>query len=80
MIADAHDDEPGPVVPWSLLDDLARLIPAETVSVCELDMVNQRRDIEQFVDADNPRVLETVEPEPSMRDPFWAHYPTFWAR
>jgi len=38
MIADANDDEPGPMLPWALLENLGRLIPAEEVSICDLDL------------------------------------------
>ena len=36
LIADANEDQLGPMLPWSLLDGLAELIPAEEVSICEL--------------------------------------------
>ena len=79
MIGDANDDEPGPILPWSLMDDLARLIPAEEVSICDLDLVNREREMEQNVHADNPRLLQQGEPEPGAFDVFWRHYPSHWA-
>ena len=56
MIADANDDEPGPMLPWSLLEDLARLIPAEEVSICDLDLVNRERVLQQDVLEDDLEV------------------------
>lgn len=35
----AHDD-PGPMVPWSVIGDVARLIPAEEVSIADLDLAD----------------------------------------
>jgi DNA-binding CsgD family transcriptional regulator len=78
MIGDANDDEPGPILPWSLLDDLARLIPAEEVSICDLDLVNRRRELQQDVLEDDPRRLEQGEPFLGALDVFWRHYPTHW--
>ena len=79
MIADANDDEPGPMMPWSLLDDLARLIPAEEVSLCDIDLVNRVRELEQFVHADDPRLVDRGEPFPGAFAAFWRHYPAHWA-
>ncbi len=78
MIGDANDDQPGPILPWSLLDDLARLIPAEEVSICDLDLVNRKRVLQQDVLEDDPRRLEQGEPVPGALDIFWRDYPTHW--
>jgi DNA-binding CsgD family transcriptional regulator len=78
MIADANDDEPGPMLPWSLLDDLACLIPAEEVSICDLDLVNQERELQQDVLEDNPQYVAKGEPFPGALDIFWQDYPGHW--
>jgi len=81
MIGDANDDEPGPMLPWSLMDDLARLIPAEEVSICDLDVANRKRVMQQDVREDGPRILATGDPSsgPVDMDVFWRHYPSFWS-
>lgn len=78
MIADANDDDPGPILPWSLLDDLARLIPAEEVSICDLDLADRERELQQDVLEDNPRYVAQGEPFPGALDIFWDRYPTHW--
>jgi DNA-binding CsgD family transcriptional regulator len=78
MIADANDDEPGPMLPWSLLDDLAALIPGHEVSICELDLVNQERELQQGVLEDDPRCLEKGDSQSVGYRPFWRHYDSFW--
>ena len=78
MIADAHDDEPGPMLPWALLENLARLIPAEEVSICDLDLVNRERVLQQDVLEDDPRYVAQGEPFPGALDPFRRDYPTHW--
>ena len=78
MIADANEDQPGPMLPWSLLDGLAELIPAEEVSICELDLVNQERELQQGVLEDEPRCLERGESTPGEYKSFWRYYDSFW--
>lgn len=46
LIDHAAQDDPGPILPWSVLDDLARLIPAEEVTIADLDLVNESRVIQ----------------------------------
>ena len=36
LVGDSMNDEPGPMVPWAILEGLASLIPAEEVSFCDL--------------------------------------------
>lgn len=79
MIADARDDDPGPVLPWSLLDALNRLIPVEETSICELDIVNRHRVIQQSVVHDDPRNLVHGDPDAWENTLFWRHYGSFWA-
>jgi DNA-binding CsgD family transcriptional regulator len=78
MIADANDDEPGPMLPWALLEDLARLIPADEVSICDLDLVNRERELQQDILEDNPRFVAKGEPFAGALDLFWRDYPTHW--
>ncbi len=78
MISHAHEDEPGPMLPWSLLDDLARLIPAEEVSICDLDLVNQERQMQQAVFAGEPPEVARGEPSLGAYRPFWRYYHSFW--
>ena len=79
MIADAHDDEPGPVLPWSLLDGLTRVIAGVDVSICELDLIREQRVVQQGIDEDDQRSVELGDPPPAERRPFWDHYASFWA-
>lgn len=78
MLADARDDDPGPVLPWSLLDALVGLIPVEETSICELDVVNRHRVIQQSVVHDDPRSLVLGDPDTREQTPFWRHYASFW--
>jgi DNA-binding CsgD family transcriptional regulator len=78
MIADANDDQPGPMLPWSLMDDLTRLIPAEEVSICDLDLANREREQQQDVLEDDPRFVDQGEPCPGALDLFWRYYTTHW--
>lgn len=78
MIADANDDQPGPMLPWSLMDDLTRLIPAEEVSICDLDLANRERELQQDVLEDDPRFVDQGEPCPGALDLFWRYYTTHW--
>jgi len=78
MIADADADEPGPMLPWSLLDDLSELIPAEEVSICEMDMANRHRELQQAVLPDEARSVDHGGPSQGRYHPFWRHYRAFW--
>ena len=78
MIADANDDEPGQMLPWSLLDDLAELIPADELSLCDLDVAHHQRPLEQGMLGGDPRAVQQGEPAPGAFKNFWLHYPSFW--
>ena len=78
MIADANDDEPGPMLPWSLLDDLADLIPADELSICDLDVARHERPLEQGMLGGDPRAVQQGEPAPGTFKNFWRYYPSFW--
>lgn len=78
MIGDANEDEPGPMLPWSLLDDLACLVPAEEVSICDLDIAHQQRVLQQDVLADDPRYVARGEPVMDAMAIFWRDYPRHW--
>lgn len=41
LIEDARRDDPGEVVPWALLEGLARLIHADYVELCDMDWVEE---------------------------------------
>lgn len=77
MIAEAHDDDPGPMLPWSLLDALGRLIPAEDYSICDLDVVDEQRVLQQAFVGGEP-CIEHGEPAPGDYRPFWRYYHAFW--
>jgi hypothetical protein len=66
----ARRDDPGPAVPWSLLDGLQRLVPCDRdVSFQRHDHRNSRRLLLQAVRADGSRDLRG--PEPEEDDSFW---------
>ncbi len=80
LIARAAGDDPGPIVPWSLLHDLAALIPADEVSIAELDMRNEVREVQQGVIEQNVRCeIRAEQDEPDAHEIFWKHYESFWA-
>jgi hypothetical protein len=66
------------MLPWSLMDDLTRLIPAEEVSICDLDLANRERELQQDVLEDDPRFVDQGEPFPGALDLFWRYYTTHW--
>lgn len=77
MIADAHDDDPGPMLPWSLIDDLGALISAEEVSICDLDLVHEEREIQQGVNF-GEQCVEHGDLVSAGYRPFWRYYHSFW--
>src|SRR6478752_4913793 len=50
FLDDAYQDDPGEVVPWALLDGLNRLIGADSVQLCELDIRHRAGVQQQYVD------------------------------
>ncbi|GAB3006817.1 helix-turn-helix transcriptional regulator [Saccharothrix stipae] len=86
VIEDARRDEPGPAVPWALLDGLMGLIRSDHVGLVELDVVGHRALTEQFVhEGAAPLVRlalddETPESsEPAEDEFFWRHMWSFIA-
>ncbi|HZC53564.1 MAG TPA: LuxR C-terminal-related transcriptional regulator [Mycobacterium sp.] len=41
LLEDARRDDPGEVVPWALLEGLAKLIHADVVQLCDMDWVEE---------------------------------------
>ena len=75
VLDDARQDDPGPAMPWALLEGLQRLVP------CDLDVSYQHHEYA----AARSRVMHAVEPggvhwgpsgptPPEPDDPFWAHW------
>lgn len=80
MLGRAATEDPGPVVPWSLLDDLCRLIPAEEVSICEMDVANSARVVQQCVWQQRDHDLGfAAEDGPIRQNLFWRNLGSFYA-
>lgn len=80
LIDHAAQDEPGPVLPWSVIDDLAGLIPAEDISIADLDLVDESRVIQQGVLGLTDRGVDGPEvDDPTGHEVFWRYFKSFWA-
>lgn len=80
MITRAAGADPGPIVPWELLDDLSDLIPAEEVAIADLDLVNRVRCIQQTViSPEGEHMVSGDVQEPDVAGIFWRYYRQFWA-
>ncbi len=80
VVDTARDDDPGPLLPWAVLVGLGRLIPAEEVSFAALDVVNQRREIQQAVLDGTERCIEVAPADhPDGDASYWQHQESFWA-
>ena len=76
----AATDDPGPVLPWSVIDDLARLIPAEELTIADLSLVDESRVIQQGVIGLTERCIDGPEADdPAEREVFWRYFKSFWA-
>ena len=84
MVALIHDVEfkaPGPMVPWALLEGLSRLIPAEEVSISELDIGARAREQQQgLMDQQEREFVQGPDRHTELNAFFWAHYRQFTAR
>ncbi|HEY5881505.1 MAG TPA: helix-turn-helix transcriptional regulator [Nakamurella sp.] len=79
LIDRAARADSGPIIPWSVLDDLAHLIPAESVSVADLDIAGESRVIQQALIEQRGRCTfrgDEEEPDGAL---FWRHYKSWWA-
>lgn len=80
LIDRAALDDSGPVLPWSVIDDLLRFIPAEEVTIADLDMVGESRVIQQgVVEFTDWGVEGPEDDDPVGHEIFWRYYPTWWA-
>src|SRR6478735_3221986 len=80
LIDHAAEDDPGPIVPWSVLEDLARLIPAEEVTIADLDLVNESRVIQYGLLGLTEKALDgPVDDDPDEHEVFWRYYHSWWA-
>ncbi|PMY58935.1 LuxR family transcriptional regulator, partial [Pseudomonas sp. FW126-L8] len=52
VIEDARHDDPGPAMPWALLDGLQRLVPCDVVSYQHHDLVNRCSPLLKDIDDD----------------------------
>jgi len=79
MIGRAAKEDPGPIVPWSLLEDLAELIPADEVAIADLDLVERAREVQQTLIAPHGvRDVSRDVDEADVAQVFWRHYGRFW--
>jgi DNA-binding CsgD family transcriptional regulator len=80
VVEDGRHDEPGPAVPWALLDGLRELLRCDEVSLVELDMHRRGTLIHQSVIDGGERALEAnVHYDPEADHLFWSHYRGFHA-
>jgi DNA-binding CsgD family transcriptional regulator len=64
LVEDARRDDPGEVIPWTLLDGLARLIRADSVQLTELDWVHESLVQQQAVgDGERGAITNVVKGE-----------------
>ncbi|GAB4083078.1 helix-turn-helix transcriptional regulator [Modestobacter muralis] len=82
VLDEAHEDEPGPAMPWALLEGLQRLVP------CDLEVNYQHHELR----ASRTLLIHSVEPGPRRIDPagpapsapedpfwqYWWHGPCSW--
>lgn len=81
MLARAVIEDPGPVVPWSLLEDLSQLIPAEEVSICDMDVANSARVVQECVWEQRDQILEFAATDDGSvhQSFFWRSIRSFYA-
>ncbi len=80
LIDHAAQDDPGPIIPWSVLEDLTRLIPAEEVTIADLDLVDESRVIQYGFLGSTERALDgPAADDPAERTVFWRYYHSWWA-
>lgn len=79
LIEGAATDDPGPLLPWTFLEGIAALIPAEEVSICELDVVRRVRQRQQGVlDLSEHDFCAPGDAEGGIHELYWRHYSAFW--
>jgi DNA-binding CsgD family transcriptional regulator len=69
LLEDARRDDPGEIVPWSLLEGLGRLIRADSVQLCEMDWMHERLVQQQFLTEDERGALTSP-----VKDDLTANY------
>ena len=72
LIGEANDDEPGPAVPWALLDGLRALIPAVEVAFNQSDMQRHTFLVAQGFNDEGPFAEKTDLPPDHS---WWTDYP-----
>ena len=79
LIADAKDDDPGPGLPWALLDGLSELIPCTEVGFNHFDRRTRQFHLIQAVDSG---VGFAITPDVDDDHPWWTEFPrlsrTLW--
>jgi len=79
LVEDGRYDGPGPIMPWSVFNGIAALVPAEMVSFANLDYANLRNDLLQgILDGSQPIVDESNGGHASHQE-FWDYKRSFWA-
>ena len=73
LLEDARRDDPGEVVPWALLEGLARLIHADSVQLCELDWVHENLVQRQAIEEAEREVILGQLPEAATAPYFGTH-------
>ena len=74
LIHDAKDDDPGPALPWALLEGLRALIPCVEIGFNEFNVIGLRHMQIQSVMSDDSQV---VEPDAQPDSMWFTEYPRF---
>lgn len=80
MLDHAAQDDPGPILPWSVIDDLSRLIPADEVTIADLDMVDESCVLQHGVLGLSGRALgAAAADDPADPEVFWRRRRAWWS-
>lgn len=74
LVDAARADEPGPAIPWSVLDGLRNLINCASISFNMFDVVNRQQEAVQSCEGDSHRVEVGVTATDTL---WWNEFPRF---
>jgi len=78
LLDDARADEPGPAMPWTVMDGLMNLVPCKEVGFCELDLPHRGRPVGQCVLDGGERDFESGDAyDPTPDEAYWTLSPGF---